>query len=361
LKPDVVVIGGGPAGSSAAIRLARSGRRVRLYEKARFPRPKLCGGFLSPESLADLENLEILGLLRQSGAIPVRRTVIVSPQGICVDSALPSPALSTSRLILDQLLLEQARRSGVDIIIGQDGFQDKSIREFTVVASGRLTHGPLIMRRKRLSPWYAGSETRCIGLQAFFRGVQGIGDQVELDLVEGGYVGLVRQQEGVNVCAMVTLETVAQQGPSLDRLLMHFMEENPALRSHINEATRSSDWMTVGPVRLGIRQLASGQTFYVGDAACVVDPFAGEGMAMGLYGSQLLMRALDQPGGSPQTAYERLWHQAFDPALRWNAVMRAIFSLPLFREPILHLLRWDPRGIQWLTELTRYRRIEAPS
>ena len=359
MRTDVVVIGGGPAGCSAAIRLVRAGMRVRLYEKARFPRPKLCGGFLSPESLEDLEDLDVLEELRQSGAMPVRRTVIVSCQGTHVESELAAQALSSSRSILDHLLLEQARRSGVEIIAGEDGFQDQSARAFTVIASGRLTQGPELMRQERLSPWYAGSKTRYFGLQTFFQGVQGVSDQVELDLVEGGYVGLLRQQEGVNVCALATQETVARYGPSLDGILTHFMEENPALRDHLQDATRTRDWMTVGPVRLGIRQLASGPTFYVGDAACVVDPFVGEGVAMGLYTSRLLMKALEQEPHDPAEAYNRLWHQAFDPALRWNAVMRALYSVRFFREPALHALQSFPQGINRLTELTRYRRIEA--
>ena len=80
---------------------------------------------------------------------------------------------------------------------------------------------------------------------------------------------------------------------------------------------------------------------------------------MGLYGSQLLIKALDSPDPSREKTYERLWHEAFDPALQWNAVMRAFYIVPLLREPILHALQWFPKGTQRLTELTRYRRIVA--
>src|ERR1035437_5039730 len=74
MTPDVIVIGGGPAGSSAAIRLAKSGRRVSLFEKAHFPRSKLCGGFLSSEGLEDLEDLNVLPSLRRSGAVDRKST-----------------------------------------------------------------------------------------------------------------------------------------------------------------------------------------------------------------------------------------------------------------------------------------------
>ncbi len=356
---DVTVIGGGPAGSSAAIRLARAGHRVRLFEKAYFPRPKLCGGFLSPESLSDLEELDILEALRQSGAYPIRRTVVASTQGTVIETALPAETLSVSRDILDQLLLEQAAREGVRVQHGKDGFEHVADTDYTVLATGRLPKGDPEFLEQPLSPWYAGSGVSYVGIQALFQNVQGVSDQVELDLVGSGYVGLARQKDGVNVCALTTRDAVQRLGPSLDKVLAHFMEENRALRVHLSGAQRTSTWMSVAPMRLGIRRLAGEKTFYVGDAACVLDPFAGEGMAAGLYTSRLLAKALENTNPNPEKTYVQLWHRAFDPAIRWNAVMRMFYRLPLFREPILHALRLYPMGMNWLNDLTRYRRIQG--
>src|SRR5947207_14738056 len=104
---DVVIIGAGPAGSATAIHLTQIGMRVRLYEKAHFPRLKLCGGFLSPECLSDLEALGVLENLQTAGAFPVRRIVLSSPQGTTVEAPLPSTGLSISRQHLDMLLLQR--------------------------------------------------------------------------------------------------------------------------------------------------------------------------------------------------------------------------------------------------------------
>ncbi len=356
---DIAVIGGGPAGSSAAIRLARSGWRVQLYEKAVFPRPKLCGGFLSPESLADLDDLGVLEDLRRAGAYPIRRTVIASRRGTVIESALSSDTFAVSRNVLDDLLLRQAAREGVDVQCGKDGFEQPAEATYTVIATGRLPKaGPHFLER-RLSPWYAGSDVPYVGIQAFFQNVHGVSDQVELDLVESGYVGLARQKEGVNVCALTAQETVQRLGPSLDSVLRHFLEENQVLNAHLRDARRVSPWLSVAPVRLGIRQLVGEKTFYVGDAACVLDPFAGEGMAVGLYTSRLLAKALEDTHPAPEKTYEQLWHRAFDPAIRWNAIMRMFYSVNLWREPILRALRFYPMAMNWLNDLTRYRRIEG--
>jgi flavin-dependent dehydrogenase len=355
---DVTVIGGGPAGSAAAIRLARSGRRVCLYEKSHFPRAKLCGGFLSSEGLTDLDDLEVLAPLRRAGAVSLHRTVVASTSGMTIETALPQEALSVSRDILDDLLLQKARQAGVDVQEGVDGLSQTEKTPYKVIATGRLGFLRENLSRLELTPWYASPSIPYFGIQALFENVQGVTDQVELDLVESGYVGLARQRNGINVCALTTQKTLERWGPSLDNVMAHFADENPVLQAHLKEAKRIGSWITVGPVRLGIRQLAHDHTFYIGDAACVVDPFAGEGMSIGLYSSNLLVRALDRKDSSPMKTYAALWREAFVPALRWNASMRALYAMPLLREPILQALAWFPQGMNWLTELTRYRKVE---
>jgi hypothetical protein len=80
-------------------------------------------------------------------------------------------------------------------------------------------------------------------------------------------------------------------------------------------------------------------------------------MAIGFYSSRLLTEALQNR--SPEATYRALWHRAFDPAIRWNAVMRMFYSMRLFREPMAHALRCSPMAMNWLNDLTRYRRIEG--
>lgn len=307
---------------------------------------------MSPEALEDLEDLGVLEALKRSGAVPLYRTVVASKRGTVIETALPSEALSVTRDVLDHLLLEAARDAGVTV-------HEHSYREIpenhdglTVVATGRLTQ---LRQHLTPTPWYASPKTDYFGIQTLFADAEGVTDQVELDLVESGYVGLARQRDGVHLCALTTQETIEQRGPGLDQVLRHFMDENPVLRNHLKNAKRLGPWRTVGPVHLGIRRLVDPGTFYVGDAACVVDPFAGEGMAISLYTSRLLVQALDQTRTDPQKAYTQSWKKAFMPALRWNALLRMLYSLSLCREPAFQALRLWPAGMNALTDLTRYR------
>ncbi|HEY1923596.1 MAG TPA: hypothetical protein VGG44_12660, partial [Tepidisphaeraceae bacterium] len=340
----------------AAIRLARTGLKVRLYEKSHFPRPKLCGGFLSSEGLADLEELNVLSSLRRSGAIQLHRTIVASQRGAIIESPLPEPALSISRDVMDDLLLQEARQAGAEVFEGQDGFAHADSAPRTIVAAGRLALSREKISPHQLHPWYSSPPTLYFGIQALFQNVHGVTDQVELDLVHSGYVGLARQTGGVNICTLTTWETLRRFGPSLDKVMARFTAENPVLRRHLADASRISEWMAV-PVRLGIRRLTRGNTFYTGDAACVVDPFAGEGMSIGLYASRLLRKAFTQTQRPAAEAYAAYWREAFLPALRWNAVTRMLYSIPLLKQGALRALQWFPQGMNWLTDLTRCRRI----
>src|SRR5215467_12594139 len=78
---DVVVVGAGPAGAATAILLARRGHRVTLFDRARFPRDKVCGEYLSPEASRILDRLGVLEAVEHAGARPLRGMRVTAPDG----------------------------------------------------------------------------------------------------------------------------------------------------------------------------------------------------------------------------------------------------------------------------------------
>src|SRR4051812_7143028 len=119
---DAIIVGGGPAGSSAAIHLAARGARVLLAERERFPREKLCGEFISPECLGHFARLGVLGVMESAGGAEVAETVFYAPSGRAL--AVPSEwfggaraaALGLSRAEMDARLLRRAREVGVFVL-----------------------------------------------------------------------------------------------------------------------------------------------------------------------------------------------------------------------------------------------------
>src|SRR6185503_6657052 len=119
---DVIIAGAGPAGSSAAIHLARGGLHVLLVEQKKFPRPKLCGEFISPECRRHFETLGVGDAMTSSAPASITETVIYSTRGHHV--TIPSSwfggpaALGLSRAVMDNVLLRRAQAYGVTVIEG---------------------------------------------------------------------------------------------------------------------------------------------------------------------------------------------------------------------------------------------------
>src|SRR5215204_7362771 len=119
---DVVIAGAGPAGTSAAIHLARNGVRVLLLEQKKFPRPKLCGEFISPECQRHFQNLGVSQAMTAANPTALTETVFYSSRGHHV--TIPSSwfggpaALGLSRNVMDDVLLRRAQACGVEVIEG---------------------------------------------------------------------------------------------------------------------------------------------------------------------------------------------------------------------------------------------------
>lgn len=244
------MIGGGPAGSAAAITARKHGADVRLYEQSRFPRHKVCGEYLSPEVAPLLEQLGVFEDFVARG--PHRMTRLsLHFRRASKHCRLPEPAYGLSRHALDHLLI---------------GHTANVIRERLQPAKGTVVAGGRPAAPNARAP-------RQFGFKAHFQGPST--DTIELFFFDGCYVGVNGVEGGVtNVCGLGPEDTLRRYGFAPDGLLESFAP----LRERTQPLHRVMDWLTTGPLDYGQRLEPDRDVYLAGDALSFVDPYTGSGM-----------------------------------------------------------------------------------
>ncbi|MDA1232111.1 MAG: FAD-dependent monooxygenase [Planctomycetota bacterium] len=297
---DTIVVGGGPAGSVAALGIARRGLRVLLVDRSEFPRHKLCGACLNGDAIAGLCELSLTEPFRQLGGLPLnefrlrtgRRTLSLQlPSGVAV-----------TRRRFDAMLIEAAIQAGADFLPGVSldiaaGTED-TCRHLTT--SDRIDSAPLRGRSIVLASGLAADRrTTDPGLAVVATPASRIGagtttSQFPADYTPGtifmavgrtGYVGLTRTDgDALNIAA--ALDHTAVRNDSPRGVCEQILAESGF---PVTTEMLSGEWRgTVGLTRHR-RTLASTRLFVIGDAAGYVEPFTGEGMAWAIRGAQAVV------------------------------------------------------------------------
>jgi menaquinone-9 beta-reductase len=362
---DLIVIGAGPGGSSAAITAARAGARVLLLERGRFPRNKVCGEFVSAESLDLLSSL-----LGSSGRSLIEQAPRISRTRIFVDGLmLTSPvepsAASIARLDLDGALWAAARDNGVEI---RDQTTAQTINgegPFMVSASGASFEGRAVInssgRWSNLTATaqenYAARE-KWLGVKAHFA-EKDSPQSVDLYFFEGGYCGVQPvtlhaegTQSRINVCAMVRSDVASN--------LTDVLDLNPSLKERSLKWQPLTDSISTSPLLFREPQPVEGNILRAGDAAGFVDPFVGDGISLALRTSALATRSLApffQGEASLATSiesYRHAYERDFLPVFRTSSQIRHIFLLPrLVRLVLLTALKHSPALTRYFIRHTR--------
>ncbi len=306
---ELLVVGAGPAGAAAAITAAGAGRHVVLADRAAFPRDKTCGDGLTAEALRRLEALDVpLGALDRSA--PVTDVVLVSPAGRRIELPLPvdaSHARVMRRVDLDAALVARARTAGADVREGVElvgvksgdreveaTFADGSVvtAPFVVAADGRFSTTRALLQpgaRQVVGEWSA--------FRQYFTGVTDprLWVLFERDLLPG-YAWVFPLPDGRANVGFGMLRGHAVTGKVLARTWRGLLDR-PALRAVLgpDAAPESPHRAWPIPSHFDPDRLNSGRVLFAGDAAGVVDPMTGEGIAQALETGTLAAEAVLAP------------------------------------------------------------------
>jgi hypothetical protein len=301
----ITTIGGGPAGSAAAIAARALGARVELFEKSRTPRHKVCGEFLSQGIVPILDQLGVWHTVQSAGAASIRRVALHFPRTE-KRAALPEAGFGLSRFALDAILLQRAVETGAHLrrCSGMNGPRR------VILASGRVA---------TTTPGSRGD--RLFGFKAHFEGPQD--DAVELFFARGIYVGVSSIEGGrTNVCGLAREHLLAENGFDYDATCSTI----PALSARLLPLNRCMDWLTVGPVLYSNNLRAPGcdEVYLAGDALAFVDPFTGTGITNAVFSGELAGRCAAQ--GIPSAEYLLKCRRAMSRGYAASAFLRRAFD-----------------------------------
>jgi flavin-dependent dehydrogenase len=359
---DLIVIGGGPAGTSAAITAARAEVRVLLVERGRLPRQRVCGEFVSAESLDLLAELLGRGVDGETIRIPEARLFL---EGSAISAPVAPPAASIARFDLDSDLWEAAKSSGVDArlecsvedVVGRGPFQIKTssgtfVSRAVICAAGRWSN-----LTPKSSQGNGHTSEKWLGVKAHFA-EESPHASVDLYFFEGGYCGVQPVRLGnetrgrVNACAMVRAD-VARTLPEVFQLNVELATRSQAWQP-LMEATSTSPLIFHEP-----RPTQDGMLL-AGDAAGFVDPFVGDGISLALRSGAMAAECLvplfrnEVPLAEATAQYVRTYEDRLRPIFRNSSRLRGLLKLPRpLRRSIVGVLAKVPRVAQYLVSATR--------
>ena len=285
---DVIVVGGGPAGSACAAFCARAGLATLLLERSVFPREKVCGDCLNPGCWEILERLEVAREVLDQPHSRLESVEFAGLRGAHARYAMKESArghIAIKRSLLDDVLLRRAMNWGVTVRQGVTVESVERAWKVNTREEGTFESAILIAADgrnstvARLAGLLPASAPERVAVQTHLRAAAKPGNPVTLQILSHGYCGFNAVGQGeLNLCLVGRPARI------------------PDLKSWAAKAFPLSPdqaWRTIAPLARVPAPCAPGDNLLlVGDAARVLEPFTGEGIYYALATGELAARSI---------------------------------------------------------------------
>jgi flavin-dependent dehydrogenase len=365
---DVAVIGGGLSGLSSAIQLSKADLNVVLIEKKQYPFHRVCGEYISMETLPFLKQKLDLDPF-DYGAMFINQLQVSSPKGTTIERPLDLGGFGLSRYRLDHILQQKANENGVTILqktnvlnIEQQAeyFNIKTNKQdiqakIAIGAFGKRSNLDRSLERKSFyhrSPY--------IGVKHHIRIENFMADnEIALHNFEEGYCGISRVEGGIFCLCYLSHRKNLKRTKTIPELEKSILQKNPFLNTIFNEAEFL--WnkpLVINEISFDRKSLQENGVWLAGDSAGMITPLCGNGMAMAFHSSYLLSNAiLDifKNNTSPTDAfqqYQTQWKKHFSTRLLVGRNIQKMFGNAFLTEVMIGSLKLMPPMVKKLITLT---------
>lgn len=325
-SPEVLIVGGGLAGLTAALDLANRGKRVTVVEKNTYPHHKVCGEYVSNEVRPYLAQL---GFSVAALELPQIDTLQLSTQrGKLIEVKLPLGGFGISRYALDHHLFQLARQQGVNFLF--DTVTDIQFAEdtFSVALSSQQTisskvvlgaYGKRAALDVKLQRGFIQQKSPWLGIKCHYDTHTHPSNLVGLHNFPGGYGGLSQTEEGhVNFCCLVHYDTFKKEA-NVASFYQAIVSQNPFLRDFLSRATPTFEKpLTIAQICFEQKSAVANHILMCGDTAGLIHPLCGNGMAMAIHSAKLAARQVAMflenpifPRQAMEEGYRRDWETHF--------------------------------------------------
>jgi flavin-dependent dehydrogenase len=350
---DALIVGAGPAGSTAARLLAQAGWQVALVEKVQFPRRKVCGEFISAGTLPVLEACGVASAFAVAAGPPVRRLGIYTGNTLLTTPEKKVWGRALGREHLDRLLRDAAVAAGTQLFQplemtalrrDGDGFvcalkETEVATRFLIAACGSWN------TRGVFAPSSEPAPSDLFAFKAHFTASRLPSGLMPLLAFPGGYGGLVHSDSGrTSLSCCIRRDVLARvrarhAGNAGKAVLAHIMASNRGVREALGTAVLEGSFLSTGPIRPGVRALHTDGIFFTGNIAGEAHPIIAEGISMAIQGSGLLARLLIAHRGEN---YAKAWTRRFAPRIRAASLFAHLATHDATRAASQALLRVIP-------------------
>lgn len=336
---NIIIIGGGLSGLTAAIHLTLKGEEVIVVERNKYPKHKVCGEYISNEILPYFNALGVYP--KTHGAKKISRFLFSNHSGASLEITLPLGGFGISRYAIDQILFDRAKEVGVtfiqatvtDIEYQSNAFKVKTRNKtlearYVLGAYGKRSGVDVALSRKfikSVSPWLA--------VKAHYK-ADFPEDLVGLHNFNGGYCGLSMVETGaVNACYLADYKTFKKY-KDIKSYQREVISQNTHLKDFFERATPLFDKpLTISQIFFENKTTIENHILMIGDSAGLIHPLCGNGMAMAIHSAKIASDCLlehIQTNSSRvdlEIDYTTQWKATFTKRMRNGAIIqRGLFN-----------------------------------